>query len=195
MKKKQDLRGIGRMIRKYKKLLDEAKVLYNKELLAEESYKKAKRLRKEKEDIANKNMESISILYEIDAKTAVRLLDSPTNSLLSYNKDSNTLFACCIDEWYVPQHKPDSRIKFDARTIKFLHSRDIFYIGDLIQRTSSDFKWHWVDGEEKRHLKEILDVLDNIGLHLGIEIVDWVKLPKPEKKPEETQKLNLSHFM
>lgn len=175
MTKKQNLSGVSRMISKYKKLLNEASCLYKKELYAEEAYKKAKQLRKEKEAFANKTIDSIKVLYEIDAVTLTCLLDSPTNSLIFCKKDTNQLFLKRVDGWFVDSQGWE--IILSVEIIERLHSWEIFYIGDLIQKTSIEILNKW---EGENVYNKVSPLLEELGLHFGIKITDWVKLPKPE---------------
>ncbi|OIP65486.1 MAG: hypothetical protein COV32_03270 [Candidatus Yonathbacteria bacterium CG10_big_fil_rev_8_21_14_0_10_43_136] len=178
MKKGGNLTGVSRMIIKYKKLRFNAEDLWKKEMRAKEAYNLEKRLRQNKEAEAEKVIEAIRLLYGIDKKTEYRLLDSPTSSLVSCKMDSNPLFVSKLDDLNLSKKATD-RLK---------DWQKVFFIGDLVQKTGMELAIEFGHGrasvEGINEAFKIKSALDSIGLHLGIEITDWVRPPRQENQKE-----------
>lgn len=181
MGKKQNHSGLNRIFAKYKKLRNEEEKLLEKEYLAKQEYDTARRISKNKADECAKVIEAIELLYGISKEERARLWDSPTNILVSCEVASNPLFLNRIDEW-IPAGNEEGKIMFKAHTINSLRNRKIFYVGDLVQKTSA-----YLYNECERHgyaqrgfVTEVRSLLKEINLHLGMEITDWVQPPKPE---------------
>ena len=62
-------------------------------------------------------------------------------------------------------------LELSVRSANCLKNEDIVYIGDLIQKTEAEMLRTPNFG--RKSLKEIQDVLAQMGLHLGMEVPDW----------------------
>jgi DNA-directed RNA polymerase subunit alpha len=72
-----------------------------------------------------------------------------------------------------------------VRSANCLKAENIFYIGDLIQR--SEFELLKTPNLGKKSLTEIKDVLAQHGLSLGMKLENWppTSLKEREKTPEQ----------
>lgn len=67
--------------------------------------------------------------------------------------------------------QPIDDLDISVRVANVLRSENIYYIGDLIQRTEVELlKLPKID---KMHIKEIRTALDNKGLSMGMELMNW----------------------
>ena len=62
-------------------------------------------------------------------------------------------------------------LELSVRSANCLKNDNIVYIGDLIQKTEAEMLRTPNFG--RKSLNEIKEVLTGMGLHLGMEIVDW----------------------
>ena len=67
--------------------------------------------------------------------------------------------------------KKVDELELSVRSANCLKNDNIVYIGDLIQKTEAEMLRTPNFG--RKSLNEIKEVLTNMGLHLGMEIVDW----------------------
>jgi len=70
-------------------------------------------------------------------------------------------------------------LELTVRSANCLESANIKYIGELVQKTEAEILKTKNFG--KKSLKEIKDILDSMGLSLGMKITGWV--PPSERKP------------
>jgi len=70
-------------------------------------------------------------------------------------------------------------LEFSVRSANCLKNADIYYIGELVQKTEQDMLKTKNFG--RKSLKEIKDNLSNMGLHLGMKITGWVIPEKIEQ--------------
>jgi DNA-directed RNA polymerase subunit alpha len=78
--------------------------------------------------------------------------------------------------------RPVDDLELTVRSANCLKAENIFYIGDLIQRTESELLK--TPNLGKKSLTEIKDVLASHGLSLGMKLENW---PPPGLKEKETQ--------
>ena len=76
-------------------------------------------------------------------------------------------------------------LELTVRAANCLKAEDIYYIGDLVQRSESDLLK--TPNLGKKSMNEIKSVLVQHGLSLGMTIKNWppADLPPPEKIVEE----------
>ena len=67
--------------------------------------------------------------------------------------------------------KKVDELELSVRSANCLKNDNIVYIGDLIQKTEAEMLRTPNFG--RKSLNEIKEVLSSMGLHLGMEIVDW----------------------
>ena len=67
--------------------------------------------------------------------------------------------------------KKVDELELSVRSANCLKNDNIVYIGDLIQKTEAEMLRTPNFG--RKSLNEIKEVLSNMGLHLGMDIVDW----------------------
>jgi len=77
--------------------------------------------------------------------------------------------------------RPVDDLELTVRSANCLKAENIFYIGDLIQK--SEFELLKTPNLGKKSLTEIKDVLAQHGLSLGMKLENWPP-PSLEKKPE-----------
>lgn len=175
MGKKQNHAGLNKIFAKYKKLRSEEEKLLEKEYLAKQEYDTARRISKNKADECEKVIQAIKLLYDLSDEERTRLWDSPSNILVSCEVASNPLFLNRIDE-EIPLGD-GNKVMLSPMVIGSLQCVKIYYVGDLVQKTSS-----YLHNECERYgrahkgtVAEVRKMLRSIGLHLGIEITDWVQ--------------------
>jgi DNA-directed RNA polymerase subunit alpha len=80
--------------------------------------------------------------------------------------------------------RPVDDLELTVRSANCLKAENIFYIGDLIQR--SEFELLKTPNLGKKSLTEIKDVLAQHGLSLGMKLENWppASLKDREKTPE-----------
>lgn len=83
--------------------------------------------------------------------------------------------------------KKVDELELSVRSANCLKNDNIVYIGDLIQKTEAEMLRTPNFG--RKSLNEIKDVLTAMGLHLGMDIVDW-----PPDNIEELAKKYEDHF-
>ena len=81
--------------------------------------------------------------------------------------------------------RPVDDLELTVRSANCLKAENIFYIGDLIQR--SEFELLKTPNLGKKSLTEIKDVLAQHGLSLGMKLENWppISLKEREKTPEQ----------
>jgi DNA-directed RNA polymerase subunit alpha len=81
--------------------------------------------------------------------------------------------------------RPVDDLELTVRSANCLKAENIFYIGDLIQR--SEFELLKTPNLGKKSLTEIKDVLAQHGLSLGMKLENWppTSLREREKTPEQ----------
>ena len=81
--------------------------------------------------------------------------------------------------------RPVDDLELTVRAANCLKAEDIYYIGDLVQRSESDLLK--TPNLGKKSMNEIKSVLVQHGLSLGMNIKNWppADLPPPEKIVEE----------
>ena len=81
--------------------------------------------------------------------------------------------------------RPVDDLELTVRAANCLKAEDIYYIGDLVQRSESDLLK--TPNLGKKSMNEIKSVLVQHGLSLGMTIKNWppADLPPPEKIVEE----------
>ncbi|MBS0349666.1 MAG: DNA-directed RNA polymerase subunit alpha [Proteobacteria bacterium] len=81
--------------------------------------------------------------------------------------------------------RPVDDLELTVRAANCLKAEDIYYIGDLVQRTESDLLK--TPNLGKKSMNEIKSVLVQHGLSLGMTVKNWppANLPPPEKIVEE----------
>lgn len=80
--------------------------------------------------------------------------------------------------------RPVDDLELTVRSANCLKAENIFYIGDLVQRTEVELLK--TPNLGKKSLTEIKDVLASKGLALGMRLEGWP--PEDLKRPEETKK-------
>ena len=83
--------------------------------------------------------------------------------------------------------KKVDELELSVRSANCLKNDNIVYIGDLIQKTEAEMLRTPNFG--RKSLNEIKEVLTSMGLHLGMDIVDW-----PPENIEELAKKYEDHF-
>lgn len=185
MRKNQNHAGLNKIFAKYKKLRNEGEKLLEKEYLAKQEYDNSRRISKNKADECEKVIQAIKLLYDLSDEERARLLDSPSNILVSCEVASNPLFLNRIDE-EVPLGD-GNKVMLSPRVIDSLQCVKIYYVGDLVQKTSS-YLYDECERFGRAHKGTVADVkkmLKSVDLHLGIKITDWVQPTEP-KAPDET---------
>lgn len=92
-----------------------------------------------------------------------------------------------IKEERVNEHllRPVDELELSVRSANCLQNANIRYIGDLVQRSESEMLKTKNFG--RKSLKEIKDVLGELGLHLGMKLDNWPPKgglpPLPRKAP------------
>ena len=79
--------------------------------------------------------------------------------------------------------RPVDDLELTVRSANCLKAENIYYIGDLIQRTEIELLK--TPNLGRKSLNEIKEVLDSRGLSLGMKLEDWPPT-KPEKGTKET---------
>lgn len=181
MVKRQNHAGLNKIFAKYKTLRNEEENLLEREYLAKQAYDAARRISKNKADECAKVIEAIELLYGINKEERHRLWDSPTNILVSCEMASNPFFLNRIDEEILVGEE-EKKISFNKKTIENLQYKKIFYIGDLVQKTSEYLyeECERYGKAQKGVVQEVRTFLKELNLHLGIKITDWVSPPKQE---------------
>ncbi|HHJ40022.1 MAG: DNA-directed RNA polymerase subunit alpha [Methylothermaceae bacteria B42] len=82
--------------------------------------------------------------------------------------------------------RPVDDLELTVRSANCLKAENIFYIGDLVQRTEVELLK--TPNLGKKSLTEIKDVLASKGLSLGMKLEGWP--PEDLKRPEESKKEN-----
>ena len=112
----------------------------------------------------------------------LKTLDDIVNSLNIFNQNNNTSF---LIKETSSQAKNIEKIfnknlyikieesNFSTRTINSLKNENIFYVGDLVQKTESEILK--IPNIGANCLKEIKDILSEMSLYLGLEIPNWNK--------------------
>jgi DNA-directed RNA polymerase subunit alpha len=119
----------------------------------------------------------------VDPEEAVRDAASILNQHLSVLLDLNTEMVSKPDQ--APTHfdpllmRPVDDLELTVRSANCLKAENIFYIGDLIQRTEVDLLR--TPNLGKKSLMEIKDVLATKGLQLGMRLENWP--PEGLKRP------------
>ena len=67
--------------------------------------------------------------------------------------------------------RPVDELELTVRSANCLKAENIYYIGDLIQRTETELLK--TPNLGRKSLNEIKEVLSGMGLHLGMEVEDW----------------------
>jgi len=67
--------------------------------------------------------------------------------------------------------QPIDHLDLSVRSMNCLKSDNIFYVGDLVQRTEQEMLRTPNFG--RKSLTEIKEVLENMGLHLGMQLDNW----------------------
>jgi DNA-directed RNA polymerase subunit alpha len=67
--------------------------------------------------------------------------------------------------------RPVDELELSVRTANCLQNADILYIGELVQRSEADLLKLKSFG--KKSLKEIKEILADMGLVLGMSLPDW----------------------
>ncbi|HSF92205.1 MAG TPA: DNA-directed RNA polymerase subunit alpha C-terminal domain-containing protein, partial [Paracoccaceae bacterium] len=83
--------------------------------------------------------------------------------------------------------KKVDELELSVRSANCLKNDNIVYIGDLIQKTEAEMLRTPNFG--RKSLNEIKEVLTGMGLHLGMDIVDW-----PPDNIEDLAKKYEDHF-
>lgn len=76
--------------------------------------------------------------------------------------------------------KPVDDLELTVRSANCLKAEQVYYIGDLVQRTQTDLLR--TPNLGKKSLNEIRDVLKERGLSLGTELEDWPPESLPKRK-------------
>jgi DNA-directed RNA polymerase subunit alpha len=76
--------------------------------------------------------------------------------------------------------RPVDELELTVRSANCLKAENIYYIGDLIQRTEMELLK--TPNLGKKSLTEIKDVLATKGLSLGMKLEGWIPPTNPEKK-------------
>ena len=83
--------------------------------------------------------------------------------------------------------RPVDDLELTVRSANCLKAENIFYIGDLIQRTEVELLK--TPNLGKKSLTEIKDILALKGLSLGMRLDNW----PPENIPDQSHIISLSH--
>ena len=83
--------------------------------------------------------------------------------------------------------RPVDELELTVRSANCLKAENIYYIGDLIQRTETELLK--TPNLGRKSLNEIKEVLAQMGLHLGMEVPDW-----PPENIEELAKRLEEHY-
>jgi len=83
--------------------------------------------------------------------------------------------------------RPVDDLELTVRSANCLKAENIYYIGDLIQRTETELLK--TPNLGRKSLNEIKEVLAQMGLHLGMEVPGW-----PPENIEELAKRFEDHY-
>jgi hypothetical protein len=113
------------------------------------------------DDGADFMMDEANLRWDGDALTTPRPLVSAVSEPLAIEQiPFNPAFLAIVDE-----------LELSVRAANCLKNDNIVYVGDLVQKTEAEmlrtpnFGW--------KALKEIKEVLAQMGLHLGMEVPGW----------------------
>ncbi|MDX8402762.1 MAG: DNA-directed RNA polymerase subunit alpha [Mariprofundaceae bacterium] len=81
--------------------------------------------------------------------------------------------------------QPIEHLDLSVRSLNCLKSDDVFLIGDLVQRTEQEMLRTPNFG--RKSLNEIKEVLESVGLHLGMKVENWPPAGKTEALEGEEQ--------
>jgi len=79
--------------------------------------------------------------------------------------------------------QPVDDLELTVRSANCLKAENVYYIGDLVQRTEAELLK--TPNLGKKSLTEIKEVLAKFGLHLGMKVEDWPPPGLMEQQPEE----------
>jgi hypothetical protein len=132
----------------------------------------------------------------------LKTLDDIVNSLNIFNQNNNTSFliketssqAKNIEKTFNRNlFKKIDELNLSTRIINCLKNENIFYVGDLVQKTEKDMLKTPKFGISG--LKEIKNILSKMSLYLGLEITNWnVKNIEEIKKNYEEEISNEINF-
>jgi Bacterial RNA polymerase, alpha chain C terminal domain len=113
------------------------------------------------------------VLAQIGLRLGVELSDWPPENVEELAKRFQTIFFKKVDE-----------LELSVRTANCLKNDNVIYIGDLVQKSEEEMLRTPNFG--RKSLNEIMGVLAQMGLHLGMEIPCW----PPENVEELSSALN-----
>jgi len=135
----------------------------------------------------------------------LKTLEDIVNSINIFNQNNNTSFTIKETSSQVKNiEKIFNRnlfIKieesnFSARTINCLKNENIFYVGELVQKTESEISK--IPNIGIKCLKEIRNILSEMSLYLGLEIPNWnkenIEEIKTNYKEEKSNEINFDNL-
>jgi len=121
------------------------------------------------------NVETDGSLAVVDAVAlASRILQDQLSMLVNFDDPAEEIEELEKEE-VLPFNpyllKRINEIELSVRSINCLQNDNVIYIGDLVKKTENDMLRTPNFG--RKSLNEIKDALNDLGLHLGMEIPEW----------------------
>lgn len=182
MSRKANQAGLRQVVTKYKKLLLKEESLLKQVEAAEASLRIIKESYKNSKEENAKARQAIRLLYYIEERGIDRLLDSEQSCFVSITVGDHPLLTEQIEV-----------LDLYSDIVDQLQNMRLHYVGELVQKTSKELKE--LNSQHRNFyssrfpddfILRIKKALQEKSLHLGIEVTDWVKLPKPEKTTSGT---------
>ncbi|MEM7270070.1 MAG: DNA-directed RNA polymerase subunit alpha C-terminal domain-containing protein, partial [Pseudomonadota bacterium] len=104
---------------------------------------------------------------------AARILQDQLRTFINFDEPQDEVKTDDVDdlEFNPLLLKKVDELELSVRSANCLKNDNIVYIGDLIQKTEAEMLRTPNFG--RKSLNEIKEVLTGMGLHLGMDIVDW----------------------
>jgi DNA-directed RNA polymerase subunit alpha len=104
---------------------------------------------------------------------AARILQDQLQLFINFEEPSAVIAEAPADEPAFNRNllRKVEELELSVRSANCLKNDNIIYIGDLVQKTESEMLRTPNFG--RKSLNEIKEVLAQLGLHLGMEILDW----------------------
>ncbi len=114
-----------------------------------------------------------SLTPEEAVNEAARILEDQLAVFIDFNAVAEIEAEEPADDQHLEEllAQPIEHLDLSVRSLNCLKSDDVFLIGDLVQRTEQEMLRTPNFGHKS--LNEIKEVLENVGLHLGMKIDNW----------------------
>lgn len=153
-------KDMGLLIKKYKKFREEERGLADRLISLQKEITETKETLAERGQEARTILKTIHLINTMDKKNLARLLESPSGTFVAIQMEENSELLEKIEDsqslsW-------NSKWKLKQKGIKFF--------GELAQATPIDLvEW----GLEHSEITEAREILNQMGLFMGVEIPDW----------------------